>query len=157
MHLICFSFLLLKAQLISHLCFDAHFASQRYLGVRWNDGTTYHARNRLTYIIYDHGYYPSQCPSVAAVHIVLICSHPKPYRLSWPSPCSHTDKPELSTVSLAQDHTRLSLWRCDQSRQEPGPRCAEPIVYLQCDFSRRPLRGGENAKSCLFIIQWTAF
>lgn len=120
------------------------------------DGTTYHARNRLTYIIHDRGYYPSQRPSVVA-RVALICSHPKPHRLPWPSPCSHTHKPELSTVSLAQDHTRLSLWRCDQSGQEPGPRCAAPTAYLQCDFSRRPLHGRGNAKSCLFIIQWTAF
>lgn len=125
-------------------------------GAGGGDGTTYHARNRLTYIIHDRGYYPSQRPSVVA-RVALICSHPKPHRLPWPSPCSHTHKPELSTVSLAQDHTRLSLWRCDQSGQEPGPRCGAPIAYLQCDFSRRPLHGRGNAKSCLFIIQWTAF
>lgn len=137
------------------LCFSAILAVRRGAGGR-GDGTTYHARNRLTYIIHDRGYYPSQRPSVVA-RVALICSHPKPHRLPWPSPCSHTHKPELSTVSLAQDHTRLSLWRCDQSGQEPGPRCATPIAYLQCDFSRRPLHGRGNAKSCLFIIQWTAF
>lgn len=56
-------------------CFDGHPASPRYLGVRWSGGTTCHARNRLTYIIHDGGYYPSQRPSVVAAHVVLICSH----------------------------------------------------------------------------------
>lgn len=75
--------------------------------------STYHACNHHTYIIQDHIHYASDCPSVVR-SIAIICPHSNLILSHGLFPVT-TRKPKLCTVSLKEDHTRLSSWRHDQS------------------------------------------